>query len=265
MKYLPITETMLAAARAAGDLLTKLQAQPIPDSGSSNSPSADSQAQDLIVAELRKGWPNVPIIGEEQDHSELQITHQKFFTVDPLDNTVVYEAGYPTGWGTMIAYVEEFQVVAGVIFLPGDRELFVAEKDRGCWRNGDLWRIDYALPLGQAIIDIEIDRRLDKHCIDTVLTPLIANTATIKSNETVVGVDVLRNRLALWVFVRGTGKKGAGIWDFTAPTIAVQEAGGVACTPHGEDLKFDRIDMNGVVFAANEGIASEAVTLMSNW
>lgn len=99
----------------------------------------------------------------------------------------------------------------------------------------------------------------------TVIQPLANATGIVKSCESVVGVDVIRGRLGLWVFVRSDQKQGGGIWDFAAPTIILQEAGGVASTPHGDALEFDRIPMNGIVFAANEDISSRAIELMRSW
>lgn len=271
MEFSPQTKVMIGAARAAGDLLVRMQSQNMPliQKGEHDfATQADLDAQKVIVDILTTAFPDTAIVAEEQESP--RITTPTFWTVDPIDNTLPYKEGFSTGWGTIIGYVEldgnKYEPKAGVIFLPAENELFVAEKGHGCFRNGKPWKIPYNTPFERAVIDIEIGPWLDQHCMDTVIKPLAANTAMIKSCETVVGVDLLRGKLGAWVFVRDPGKtKCGGIWDFVATSLAVQEAGGIACTPYGDLLHFDSIPMNGVVYAANKTIAQAALALMKNW
>lgn len=266
-QFLPETLSMVMAAKQAGQLLAEIQERGVflaPKEGNAFVKEADQQAQDLMIKILERRHSGIQIIAEEQkDH---RIPSAPFFTVDPLDNTLPYQAGYRQGWGTMIGYVEEGRVQAAVINLPLESELWVAEAGRGCYRNGQKWQlVRGAMKLDQAVIDLEIGPWLDEHCFRTIIEPLTGHCAMVKSNESVVGVDVVRGRLGLWVFVRGKDKKAGGIWDFTAPALAVQEAGGFACDPRGEPLKFDTVAMNGVVFGASEEIKETAVALMKDW
>lgn len=266
MKFSPQTKVMIGAARAAGDLLVRMQSQNMPliQKGEHDfATQADLDAQKIIVDILTTAFPDTAIVAEEQESP--RITTPTFLTVDPLDNTKRFREGYDRGWGSIIGYSENYQPKAGVIFLPRENDLFVAERGKGCFRNGMPWKIVYETAFKHAVIDIEIGPWLDEHCHTTVVQPLTLDTGMTQSCESVVGVDVLRGRLGLWVFVRGKDKEGGGIWDFLATSLAIQEAGGIACTPHGEPLRFDTVPMNGVVFAANKDIAYEAVELMQNW
>lgn len=267
-RFSPITQTMVQAARTAGQVLLSMQnnnLSAIKKGKLDFATEADLKAQEALSMVLQQSCPDIPLVAEEQKHPRIPPKKKPFFTGDPLDNTKRYKKGYKAGWGTILGYVEDGEPVAGVILLPAERQLFVAERGQGCFLNGRPVRLNSAVSLDQAVIDIEVGPWLDEHCLTTAVGPLVTSTTITHSCETVVGVDILRHLVDLWVFVRGRNNKGGGIWDFTAPAICVQEAGGVVCDPHGQPLRFDHIDMNGVVYAANKEIATQAVRLMRRW
>jgi myo-inositol-1(or 4)-monophosphatase len=262
----PELTTMIQAAKEAGALLVERQTQSLPlilKGEDDFATQADEDAQKVIVDILRAAFPDIPIVAEEQNNPV--IDSPTYFTVDPLDNTKPYKAGFPRGWGSIIGYVKDTRVQAGVVCLPLENELWVAERDKGCFLNGQSRKLNYTTSLRRAVIGIEMGPWLDEHCYETVVKPLTNASGMLKSCESVVGVDAIRGQLGLWIFVRGDAKKAGGIWDFTAPTLLIEEAGGIACTPQGTPLTFDRIDMNGIVYAASKEILSEALPLMKNW
>lgn len=106
-----------------------------------------------------KEFPSIPIITEEQ--ADPRITASTFFTVDPLDNTKAYKAGFPYGWGIIVGFVQDYNAQAGVICLPTEDELIVAEKHKGCFRNERPWRLSYDTPFNLSTIGIEIGPWLD--------------------------------------------------------------------------------------------------------
>lgn len=54
------------------------------------------------------------------------------------------------------------------------------------------------------------------------------------------------------------------IWDFAAGVLAIEEAGGVACTPDGSSLQWDSIPMS-VICVANNELVQELIPIMSAW
>lgn len=261
-------EVMAQAARDAGRVLRAMQLSAKPEIMKGNydfATDADLAAQRTVIDVLHTHFPNIPVVAEEQ--TDPQITSRHFFTVDPLDNTAVYASGQPRGWGTIIGYVHEGEPTVGVIYLPGtdDNLLITAEKGQGCHVSGCPWRLSHSKPLAHSAIDIEIGPWLDDHCYNHVVKPLSNNAALVTSCTSVVGVELLLGHIGLWLFVRSQQKKGGGIWDFTATALAIQEAGGVACTPTGKPLAWNSVPMNGVLFAANQAIADEALALIKDW
>ncbi len=78
--------------------------------------TADKKAQELYLSFLREAFPDYRIIAEED---ELRVEPQNgcttYFTIDPLDGTKAFVRGQSHGVGTMIACVENGQVLAAFI------------------------------------------------------------------------------------------------------------------------------------------------------
>lgn len=80
---------------------------------------ADIRANELIISELGKRFPLIPIISEENKialYSERK-SWSKFFLVDPLDGTKEF-VNRNGEFTVNIAYVENGKVVLGVVFVP---------------------------------------------------------------------------------------------------------------------------------------------------
>lgn len=83
---------------------------------------ADEAADAIIAAGLRAAFPAVPLITEEQAASHAQVA-STFLIVDPLDGTkeFVQRRGDFT---VNIAYVEDGQPRAGIVYAPAKGRLF---------------------------------------------------------------------------------------------------------------------------------------------
>ncbi|MFN0115401.1 MAG: 3'(2'),5'-bisphosphate nucleotidase CysQ [Paracoccaceae bacterium] len=131
MDYERLTDVMRRTALDAGETIMAVYAAP--DFGvrakSDASPvtEADEKADALISAALRKAFPDVPLVTEEQ-----AATHRRalstFLIVDPLDGTkeFVQRRGDFT---VNIAYVENGVPVRGVVFAPAIGRLFYTLAD----------------------------------------------------------------------------------------------------------------------------------------
>lgn len=85
---------------------------------------ADLAAEALIVAALKRRWPDVPIVAEESAGTSDSMHGSRFFLVDPLDGTRDFIAG--TGAFTVnIALVDDGAPVAGAIYAPAAKRLWI--------------------------------------------------------------------------------------------------------------------------------------------
>ena len=88
---------------------------------------ADEAADALISAGLRRAFPDIPVVTEEQAATHEQ-TAPSFLIVDPLDGTkeFVQRRGDFT---VNIAYVEDGEPIRGVVYAPARERLFYTRPD----------------------------------------------------------------------------------------------------------------------------------------
>jgi len=102
---------------------------------------ADEEAEKLILAELSRYAPEVPVIAEEEvAANRVQKIDSRFFLVDPLDGTKEFVSR--NGEFTVnIAEIVDGVPVRGVVYAPAKGRLFLGEAGRGAFefefRAGD--------------------------------------------------------------------------------------------------------------------------------
>ncbi|RYG17986.1 MAG: inositol monophosphatase, partial [Caulobacteraceae bacterium] len=133
-------KAMIEAAKAAGDGLerhfAKLSELTIrAKAGPADMVSiADEEAERTTRDILAKARPGYGFLGEEGG-AQVGSDSAHQWIVDPLDGTTNFLFGCPL-WGVNVALAREGRVVAGVTYVPVLNELYVAEKGKGCWLNG---------------------------------------------------------------------------------------------------------------------------------
>ncbi len=127
-------------ASEAGEAIMKIYEQA--DHGIQEKPDkspltlADKASNQIINSGLRKAYPDIPIISEE--NQEIPYSVRKSWTrcwiVDPLDGTKEFIKR--NGEFTInIALVEDGRPIAGMVYVPVTRELYFARKGEGAWRQ----------------------------------------------------------------------------------------------------------------------------------
>ena len=92
---------------------------------------ADEQAESIIVEELKKYWPGIPVIAEEAAAAgKIPAVAEQFFLVDPLDGTKEFLSR--NGEFTVnIALIENGLPVLGVVYAPALSRMFLGEENHG--------------------------------------------------------------------------------------------------------------------------------------
>lgn len=95
---------------------------------------ADREAERIVRAQLQRTRPRDSILGEEYGttgHSPRQ------WIVDPIDGTHNFVRGVPV-WATLIALVEDGEVVVGVVSAPALGRRWWASQGGGAWTGRSL-------------------------------------------------------------------------------------------------------------------------------
>ena len=106
---------------------------------------ADKKSNEIIVKELRKNYPDIPVLSEEE--KEIPYDERKnweyFWLVDPLDGTKEFIKR--NGEFTVnIALIEKRRPILGVIFVPVTGELYFGDDKNGSFKvdsNGNKRKI----------------------------------------------------------------------------------------------------------------------------
>jgi histidinol-phosphatase len=209
------------------------------------------QAIERVVRErLRAALPSCGLVGEEEgvDAAGAGLC----WYIDPIDATHNYMRGVPV-FATLLAAAVEGEIVLGVVSAPALRERWVA------WRDGGAWR-------GERRLSVSGISRVDQ------ATLVYSNRTADMASGRVPGLDATLARAwrergfgDFWGYmlvaegaVEAMIETGAHPWDWAAPLILVEEAGGRFTTAGGER----RIDGESVV-ASNGRIHDELLASLA--
>ncbi len=254
MHHSALLNVMIAAARKAARALARdfgeVEKLQVSMKGPANFVSAaDRRAEETLFQELTKARPGYGFLGEEAGLREgADKTHT--WIVDPLDGTTNFLHGIPQ-FAISIALEREGTVIAGLVYNPVADEMFVAERGRGAFLNGQRIRV----AARERLLDSIIACGLPHHGRGDIA---LAQRETAAVQEQVAGLRRF-GAAALdlaWIAAGrfdGYWERHIKPWDMAAGIILVREAGGFVsdCEGHNDMLaKGDIVAGNETIHAA---------------
>lgn len=150
-------DTAIEIAQQAGQIILEMrQQQSFSEdykAGHELVTSADLAADQLIRTQLQQHFPEHGILSEESspDYSNTQSLYQPMWIIDPIDGTVNYAHGLQQV-GISIAYAEQGEVKAGVVYSPFTGECFAAISGEAATLNGEKIRVSQTHELRKALV-----------------------------------------------------------------------------------------------------------------
>ncbi|GAB1407037.1 inositol monophosphatase family protein [Thermomonas brevis] len=239
----PVVNVMVKAARAAGNVLLrhmhKLDAINVVEKDRMDYASeVDEQAEQAVVKELRRAYPDAAFLGEEGGASG---SGRSVFVIDPLDGTSNYLHGFPH-WCVSIALVENGEPQHGVIFDPLRNELFTASRGSGAVLNDKRIRVSERKGIDGAMLITGFPPRERERAPAQLecVRELLLHAEDIRRTGS-AALD-----LAYVACGRADGYFEAGVkpWDIAAGVLLVREAGGRAIDFRG--AQTGPLDARGV-------------------
>lgn len=227
-------------AREAGELVLKFHGSELEverKAGDEPVTVADRQASELIVAGLRRAFPDDVIISEENADDLRRLSAERVWYIDPIDGTKDFIRG-EDGFCVMIGLCLAHRPAVGVIYQPVHDRLFAAARGAGTWLSAP-----GAAPVRAHVSSISQlpDVRLvasKSHrgsSIDQVKSALgISNETNIGSVGLKLGTIALGERD---MYVNPSSKTSS--WDTCAPEALLVEAGGRVSDIQGVPLRYD--------------------------
>jgi len=231
----PALTIMVKAARVGGNVLlrhlNKLDALTIVEKARMDYASeVDGQAEEAIIKELRRAYPDYAILGEEGGAKKSTRGSRHTWVIDPLDGTSNYLHGIPH-WCVSIALCEGGEPQHAVVFDPLRNELFTASRGSGAQINDRRIRASLRQGLTGALIATGFAPReraragVQLECINT----LLGEAEDIRR----AGSAALDLAWAACGRVDAYFEAGVKPWDIAAGVLLVREAGGKVCDFNG--------------------------------
>jgi len=191
---------------------------------------ADFAVDRMLRETLTHSRPDYGWLSEETADDPARLERDHVWIVDPIDGTSAFLSGTPL-WTVAAALVKGHQPVLGVVFNAVNGEMFVARAGHGAFMNGAPIRVrDSAQIQG---ISVASHSGLFKKKIWREPWPEMhvtwINSAAYRLACTANG--------HVHATVSPTPKSE---WDLAAPTLLVQEAGGIVTEPDGRALTFNQ-------------------------
>lgn len=142
-----ILDTAISAAQAGGEVLRRWfrgdESLEIERKGLHDYVSeADRESEEVVLAEIRRTFPEHRVLAEESGHSEGRGSGDSEYGwyVDPLDGTTNFLQGVPM-FCVSVACRRGDDLVAGVVLDPLREDLFAAVRGGGATRNGNPMKV----------------------------------------------------------------------------------------------------------------------------
>lgn len=211
---------------------------------------ADQAAEDSILNIIRATFPDHSILTEETGAHVGRDDAR--WIIDPLDGTHRFARGMRF-WGPMVALELEGEIVAGAVALPILKEVYVAARGEGAFR--DYQRISVSRRSYWADSNVAIGslgRLLPTRHGGAALELIKRADYCFAGGDLESGLLVARGEAEVWI------EYGVKPWDVAAIKIIVEEAGGRFTDINGG------ADLHAPGFVATNGVVHDEVMSLLN-
>ena len=205
---------------------------------------ADRSSERLAREWIERRFPSDGILGEE--YGSVRMDARRRWIIDPIDGTKSFIHGVPF-WGSLVAVVEDEEVIAGAASFPALGESLSAALGSGCWWNGEKCKVSGVSDIASATV-LTSDAAFDGQ---SKLLPAWLELATAAAISRTWG-DCVGYLLVATGRAEVMADPVVSAWDVAALMPAIMEAGGVFTSWAGEASAF-----KGSAIATNAVLAAE--------
>ena len=255
------TKTIAPIIKKAGEIITSATDVEIAEvkAGDVNYVTFyDKRVQDFLIESLKKAYPNAYFIAEEKDNDSNALQKDLCFIIDPIDGTTNFIRDYKSS-SISIGLFSKGEGIFGAILNPYLGELFIAEKGKGAFLNGERITVSNK-PFENAIYAFGSSPYYKKELADKtfdVAKALFLTCTDIRRSGS-AALDfchVASGRIDLFFECR------LSPWDFAAGSVIVKEAGGIITDMDGNELDFSKPQS---ILCSNGAIHKDALNVVKN-
>lgn len=257
-------DVAVEAARRAGDLLLgcfgALDPSEIEEKGRNDVVSRADRESEALVKEILVGaFPGDLFVGEEGGATGSDADAPAWI-VDPLDGTANFVRGFPH-WAVSIGRTaggRSGELVLGVVWDPVKKDLFVAQKGEGAFRNGCRLQVTKREGLAGAALATGFPFRIHAR-IDAYLRVFKAVFLEVQSIRRAGSAALDLSYVSAGIF-DGFFELGLSPWDSAAGAVLLAEAGGLVTDFDGGCAWRER----GNLLAGGRGVHAALAALVAD-
>jgi len=216
----------------------------------------DIGAEKILVEKLGRLLPEAGFKVEEGTSSKKGL--EFCWIIDPLDGTTNFlHKLHP--FSISIGLSKHDEVIAGVVFEAGGREIFTAWKNGGAWLNGEKINVSQTADLANSLIATGFPYK----DFDRLKDYLESFQHFLKNSQGIRRMGSASIDLAYVACGRFEAfyEYGLNPWDVAAGTILVREAGGLISDFSGNEKNLTGIE----IVAANNLVYNEFLEIVSKF
>lgn len=240
MNYEKELPHIISIAREAGCIIMKCRTDGFDVNTKSSAydfvTTADIAAEEYIIGELRRLFPDDDILSEESGlHGTLD---GRVWMIDPIDGTKDFAHGGDM-FSVMIGLCVDGVPVLGVVYSPTDDLLYYATKDQGAYQaqHGEEAKLQVSSIDSVSESRLVTRVRLDEHDIrpsdEKIKNIPAAEFIPMSSGGLKIGLIAANQADVCVAFLPSISK-----WDTCAPQIILEEAGGIYTDGEGKLLDY---------------------------
>jgi len=215
----------------------------------------DVGVQKYLKEKLKEMCPEAGMLGEEGKHTEPDLS-KPLWILDPVDGTTNLMFHMQLS-AVSLAYCENGEITAGIVYNPFMKELFTAQKGGGAFLNGKPVRVNKAADMAHSVIGVGTNpyyRELADSSFERIKRVFLKC------------MDIRRlGAASLDMCYTACGRQNAFFemklkpWDYSAGLLIVEEAGGKVTDANGDSI---RTGSDSSVLASNGTIHEEMVEVL---
>ncbi len=251
---------MLTALKEAGDILMYYFRNSLKINTKENQSSivtqADVESEKRIMNLLQDAYPNHNYLGEESSFVNQNADYT--WIVDPLDGTSNFASGIPW-FGVLIALMKDKQPVLAGAFLPFYNDVYIAEINKGAYRNEERINVSFETELKNILFSYSLDYSDEPGKTDKetkIINKIVKNVRNVRTTNCLIDLCYTADGK-----LGGCMNQTMKIWDVVAPYLILKEAGARISDAQGRDYNFsvnsDNFQRNFSILAANPTIYKE--------
>jgi myo-inositol-1(or 4)-monophosphatase len=236
-----LTVVAIQAALQAGDIIRKgfgeVQKIKLKPGRQNIVTESDQESEDCIITFIRERFPGHAFLAEERGAVAGAIENDITWIIDPLDGTTNFAHQIPIVTISIAAYRKEVGL-SSVILQPFTNELFVAQKGRGAYLNGNRLNVSNTPKVEDALIGAGFPYNINENPIPYMnhFTRLTQQGVTFRH----LGSAALSLAYVSAGKLDGFWMDQLHPWDLAAGKLLIEEANGTLTRYSGALHEIDK-------------------------